>query len=170
MTKKWLMGSNAVGTICVTVEDYFNDFAKIKKPYKKVGAKYSMILSSEYCIVLELLNTQLNSEFKYRNCKRFITGNEKMFIIVLQKSKSNISLLFCSQPYNIVKDRSELQDLVQKMCWHVTRLYSYQLLLFCVSSEVCSQIKLVLLSCNYSFFFLINAHSVIPSFSMYNDT
>lgn len=40
MTKKWLMGSNAVGTICVTVEDYFNDFARIKKPYKKVFAQY----------------------------------------------------------------------------------------------------------------------------------
>lgn len=39
MTKKWLSGSKAVDIICVTVEDYFNDFAKIKKPYKKVRVR-----------------------------------------------------------------------------------------------------------------------------------
>lgn len=35
MTKKWLLGSNTVNIICLTVEEYFNDFAKIQKPYKK---------------------------------------------------------------------------------------------------------------------------------------
>lgn len=35
MSKKWLLGSNAIDIICVTMEEYFNDFAKIKRLSKK---------------------------------------------------------------------------------------------------------------------------------------
>lgn len=35
ITKKWLLGSNAVDIICVTAEEYFSDFAETKNPYKK---------------------------------------------------------------------------------------------------------------------------------------
>lgn len=60
-----------------------------------------------------------------------------MFIVILQKL-----LLFCS--YNIVKDRVKLQDLVQETSWHVTS-YSYEFVIFSLSSEVCSERKLALL-------------------------
>uniref|UniRef100_G3UFA9 Exocyst complex component 3 n=1 Tax=Loxodonta africana TaxID=9785 RepID=G3UFA9_LOXAF len=49
MTKKWLLGSSPVDIICVTMEDYFNDFAKIKKPYKKwVAAEAHLHMLVEY--------------------------------------------------------------------------------------------------------------------------
>uniref|UniRef100_G1QG73 Exocyst complex component Sec6 n=1 Tax=Myotis lucifugus TaxID=59463 RepID=G1QG73_MYOLU len=50
--KKWLLGSNAIDIICVTMEEYFNDFAKIKIPYKKrmmvVVVEYPRVLMQKH--------------------------------------------------------------------------------------------------------------------------
>ena len=35
VTKKWMLASNTVKIPCLTVEEYFNGFARIKKSYKK---------------------------------------------------------------------------------------------------------------------------------------
>lgn len=50
MMKKWLLGLNVVDIICVIVEDYFNDFVKIKKLYKK-----RMMVEVYWCVVVEYL-------------------------------------------------------------------------------------------------------------------
>lgn len=73
MTKKWLLGSNAVDIICVTVEDYFNDFAKIKEPYKK-----RMTAEAHRLVVVEYLRAVLQKRICFRGADERKEGAERM--------------------------------------------------------------------------------------------
>ncbi|XP_077160742.1 exocyst complex component 3 [Paroedura picta] len=103
MTRKWLAGSNAVDTICVTVEDYFHDFARIKKPYKK-----KMTIECHRRVVVEYIKAIMSKRITFKNGEERREGADRM-----NKEAEQFRFLFKKLAAGSGEDTEELCSVIK---------------------------------------------------------
>ncbi|XP_069762511.1 exocyst complex component 3 isoform X1 [Narcine bancroftii] len=125
MTRKWLVGSNAVDIICVTIEDYFNDFAKIKRPFSK-----DITIEAHRQVVVEYIRTMMQRRITFKSLDERREGAERVM-----KDAEQFQFLFKKLSSSFGEETDRLCDAVPALA-EVLKLTDPSLLCLEVSTLV----------------------------------